>query len=172
MNEIDYFYKLNTVSNCTDRLLEKAVNSHPENDWITVMGLSGVLKITLDYFTEDQKILKMLQTFGLSANIIRLFPRTSYSWHKDHFGRQAGINMLLEGWDSITMMGNSVELGKKRFQDLIKIPYEKNRYVLINVQKWHAVYNFSGIRYILSIGVPTERATYNEILDYIKEHEL
>ena len=168
INELDYFYKLKTISNCADSLLYKALN--PENSWKNVTG-QNVLKLTFDDFSNDPKILKMIEHFKCRLNIIKLLPRSSYSWHKDHIIRPAAINMLLEGWDSITIMGKSVQIGRI-FQDLVKIPYEKNRFVLLNVHQWHAVYNFSETRYLLSISIPIQSANYLETLTYIKENDL
>jgi len=122
-------------------------------------------------FDSEPKLVKLINDFDCHSKlaIYRFFPNTCYNWHIDHNGRKSSINMLIDGYDSLTMFG--VPSVNGRFTNITPLVYKPNRYVLLNVHKFHTIFNFSEHRYLLSIGIPSP-TTYDQVKQYIIDNNL
>ena len=58
-----------------------------------------------------------------------------------------------------------------QFINTTKLVYKPDKYFLLDVHKFHTVFNFSEERYVLSIGVPSP-TTYNETKQYLIDNNL
>jgi len=162
-----YFIKLNTVSRCVPFLK----NIIPILEFNLVYGQNYVAIIDPEILEDDEKIYGLIKKFDIDkkkkVSIFKVTPNSCYNWHTDGI-RCAAINMLLIGYDSMTLMGRRDGVF---FRNIERVPYEPNRYVMINTSVSHSVYNFAEDRYLLSLGIPME-FSYQEVANYIKENEL
>jgi hypothetical protein len=164
MDNIENFYRLQSTSTITQHLKNK-ISSAKEEDWIELLEMSCLL-LSIDDFITETKLVKFINDMKCHEKIAiyRFAPNTCYKWHIDHPGRKCSINMLIEGYDSMTVFGEPARNG--RFVNLSKLEYYPDSYVLLNVHKFHTVFNFSEHRYVLSIGIPAT-ATYADVKQYI-----
>lgn len=131
-------------------------------------GNNGIERIDLaaSDFDGDPKIRELIDTFDCEAtrklSIFRFLPYTCHAWHVDA-QRLCAINMLLDGWDYITLYGKRVDA--INFESVEKLVYQPDSYYLLNTKKWHTVANFSQPRYLVSIGIP-EKYTFMDVLRY------
>lgn len=169
MSTNDFFHYLSITSTVTEHLRQRIRNSK-EEDWKDIIEMS-CLSLTIDDFISEPSLVKFINDMNCHNKlaIYRFKPNTCYNWHIDHAGRNSCINMLIDGYDSITMFGNPTKKG--RLQDITKVMYEPNKYVLLDVHRFHIVFNFSKDRYLLSIGVPSP-TTYNDVKQYIMDNNL
>lgn len=169
MDNLEFFFRLQSISTITNHLRDKIANAK-EEDWRDFIQMS-CLMLTVDDFNTETKLLKFIEHMNCQAKlaIYRFQPNTCYKWHIDHQGRKCCINMLIDGYDSLTMYGVPAKDG--RFTNLTRLPYEPNCYTLLDVHKFHTVLNFSEPRYVLSIGIPSP-TSYDEAKQYIIENNL
>lgn len=169
MDNIDFFYRLNSISSLREHLLNRIAESS-EDDWKTIIEMNCLL-LTIDDFKTDPNLVKLIEHTKCQHKlaIYRFKPNTCYKWHIDHAGRNCCINMLLDGYDSLTLFGTPSINGQ--MINITKLVYEPNKYVLLDVHKFHTVFNFSEYRYLLSIGIPSS-ISYEEAKQYIIEHKL
>jgi hypothetical protein len=163
----DFFRKLNITSGAIDQIRNKIQNAK-ESNWIDYLEQS-ILLLKLDDLIADTKIVKLIKDIGDSNRIgvYRSIPNSCYGWHMDS-GRQSSINMLIDGFDSMCIFGN-LNPGKK-YTELSVIKHEPATYYLMNVKKFHTVYNFNNQRYILSLGIPDK--SFAEVKEYLKENNM
>jgi ACS family hexuronate transporter-like MFS transporter len=66
------------------------------------------LLLTIDDFKSEPNLIKFIEKFGCHKKlaIYKFNPNTCYKWHIDHQGRKCCINMLIDGYDSLTMFGS------------------------------------------------------------------
>ena len=166
-DHLDFFCKLNITSGAIDQIKNKIKNAK-ESDWIYYLE-QDIFLLDVNDLVTDVKITKLINDIGDSKRIgiYRLNPNTCYSWHFDS-GRMSSINMLIEGFDSMCIFGN-LNPGRK-YTDLSVIKHEHATYYLMNVRKFHTVYNFNNQRYILSLGIPDK--SFAEVKEYLKENNM
>lgn len=169
MANLEFFFRLQSISTITNHLRDKIENAK-EEDWQSFFEMSCLL-LTVDDFKTEPKLLKLIEHMNCQSKlaIYRFEPNSCYKWHIDHHGRKCCINMLIDGYDSLTMYGIPAKDG--RFTNLTRLTYEPNCYTLLDVHKFHTVFNFSEPRYILSIGIPST-TSYDEAKQYIIENNL
>lgn len=169
MDNLDFYHRLRSTSTLTQHLRNR-IYTAKEEEWQTLIQMSCLLLNIADFETEP-KLVKFINDFNCHSKlaIYRFSPHTCYKWHIDHNGRKSCINMLIDGYDSLTMFGVPAING--RFTNLTPLVYEQNKYALLNVHKFHTIFNFSEQRYLLSIGIPTP-ATYEEAKQYIIDNNL
>lgn len=167
MNQTDYYVKLNTKSTVTNDILEKIKKATPDQ-WSIVHDQS-VLKLSMDDFRGDPAIMQAIIDLNCyeKLSVLRLNRNECYQWHTDMI-REGALNMLLTGFDSFCAFGTLSS--NRKFINLDKLTHEPNTYYLINVKKFHTVFNFSKLRYIVSIGIPSK--THAESCAYLKEKNL
>lgn len=167
MSQSDYFVKLNIQSKISNKIIEKIKNSAPEQ-W-TIMLDQDILNLTIDDFKDDPEIYQTIIDLNCQdrLSVFRFHPNVCYQWHTDMI-REGAINMLLTGFNSFCAFG-TLSSGR-RFVNLDRLVHEPDTYYLLNVKKFHSVFNFNETRHIISIGVPFE--TYEHSCDYLKEKNL
>lgn len=165
--EHDFFCKLNINSNATAHI-KYQIDNADESNWKNFLELSMLLLEPKD-LQEDPKILQLVKDIG-DVNRIAVYrnkPNTCYSWHVDSI-RQGAINMLIEGFDSMCLFGDQAP--GRQYINLERLQHESNCYYLMNIKKYHSVYNFNNQRYILSLGIPDK--SYDEVKDYLKVNNM
>jgi hypothetical protein len=163
----EYYTRLNTSSKCSSLIVDiiPTLNFN--------LGYGNLITSVIDptIFKDDEKIYNLIQHFEIDKirkiALFRFIPNSSYDWHIDG-SRSAAINMLLSGYDSITLMGRKRD---NFFLDIEKVPYELNRYYLLNTSIHHTMFNFSEERYLLSIGIP-KNFSYQDVKKYMEINEL
>jgi hypothetical protein len=167
MHQSDYFVKLNIKSNISNSIIEKIKNSKPEQ-WSTTLD-QDILTLTLEDFKDDPEIYQTIIDLNGQdrLSVFRFHPNVCYQWHTDMI-REGSINMLLTGFDSFCAFG-TLSTGR-RFVNLDRLVHEPNTYYLLNVKKFHTVFNFSELRHIVSLSVPFK--THAETCAYLKEKNL
>jgi len=168
MNVSDHFLKLNISSTSVDSIKNKIRNAD-ESEWITYLE-QNILLLNIEDIKTDIKIVQLIKDIGTSKRIgvYRTAPHSCYGWHFDS-GRLSSINMLIEGFDSMCVFGEPAP--SKQYINLSRLQHEPNTYYLMNVKKYHTVYNFSNQRrYILSLGIPDK--SFNEVSAYLKENNM
>lgn len=149
----NFFYP--TAITVSDKLISRAVdkiNAAQEEDWKIVLQMT-LIQLPLEFFNEDPELYDIIKILGAEGRIAvyKTPPNTSYFWHKDST-RNASINILLSGYDSMTLYAKSPSNGM--MSDLTILPYKEKKVFLLNTQELHTVMNFSETRYILSVGIP------------------
>ena len=169
MDTVNLFHRLQTTSTLTQHLRDIIALSS-EDDWEDIIEMRCLL-LTIDDFKSEPNLIKFIEKFGCHKKlaVYKFNPNTCYKWHIDHQGRKCCINMLIDGYDSLTMFGTPATNG--RIVNITKLVYERDKYTLLNVHKFHTIFNFNEHRYLLSIGVPTP-ATYDEVKQYIIDNNL
>jgi hypothetical protein len=163
MSELANYYQLKTVSVVRDRLLAKA---RAADNWVPNNGIDRI-ELDVSDFEGDPKIIALIDKFECAyrrLSIFRFLPNTCHSWHVD-LQRYAAINLLLDGWNSLTMYGRRVDV--INLDSVQKLVYQTDSYYLMNSKRHHAVINFDNHRYLLSIGIP-EKYSFEEVLAYIQ----
>jgi hypothetical protein len=169
MGNIEFFHHLESTSTLINHLRNRIAEA-TEDDWQLIIEMNCLL-LTIDDFKTEPKLIEFIEHMNCQQKlaIYRFKPNTCYKWHIDHAGRNCCINMLIDGYDSLTMFGVPAMHGQ--FVNITKLIYKPNKYVLLDVHKFHTVFNFSEDRYLLSIGVPSP-TTYNETKQYLIDNNL
>jgi hypothetical protein len=164
---MNYFTQLNIKSTISQKILDK-IDHIAESEWIQYLEQSIYL-LDIKDFHLDPDIFDIINKFGSEKKLclFRLPPKICYSWHRDA-KRQASINMLIKGFNSICVFGT--ESIEKKYINLEKIEHEKDRYYLMNVKESHSVFNFDQERYVVSISIPD--TPYSVVRDYLIEKNL
>jgi hypothetical protein len=165
---MNYFTELNIDSKASQNLLDKIENLD-ESKWIRARQQTVYLLNKKD-FDLDPEIVKIIDKFSGEKRMafLKLPPNTCYGWHQD-VSRQASINMLIKGVNSMCIFGTkSIE---EQFINLKKLEYKKNRYYLMDVTNPHTVFNFEEEeRFVITISIA--EASYIEIRNYLIENNL
>jgi hypothetical protein len=167
MDNLEYFCKLNITSNIVLHIKNKIQNS-AQTDWHFFLDQS-ILQLELSDFNNDPQIIDIINNIG-DANRLSVFrnePNTCYSWHQDTI-RNSAINILIDGFDSMCIFGEIAP--NKKFTNTLRLCHQPNTYYLMNVKKFHTVYNFNNNRYIISLGLPEKR--YKDAIEYLKKENL
>lgn len=167
MNNLDHFLKLNIQSASIDRIKNRIHNA-VESDWIIHLE-QNILLLDIEDLETDTKIVQLIKDIGSSKRIgvYRMSPNTCYGWHADS-QRMSSINMLIEGFESMCVFGEPAP--QRQFRNLTKLQHEPKTYYLMNVKKYHTVYNFNSQRYVLSLGIPDK--SFSEVKEYLKENNM
>jgi len=167
MSQSEYFVKLNIQSRISNNIIEKIKNSTPDQ-WTTTLD-QDIFNLTIDDFKDDPEIYQTILDLNCQdrLSVFRFHPNVCYQWHTDMI-REGAINMLLTGFDSFCAFGTLAP--GRRFVNLDRLIHEPDTYYLLNVKKFHAVFNFIQIRHIISIGVPFK--TYSDSCEYLKDKNL
>lgn len=167
MNDHDYFIKLNISSTSVDRIKNRIYNAE-ESDWIIHLE-QNILLLNIEDLLTDTKIVQLINDIGSLKRIgvYRMSPNTCYGWHADA-QRMSSINMLIEGFDSMCIFGGIAP--QRQYINLKKLQHELGAYYLMNVKKYHTVYNFNNQRYVLSLGIPDK--SFSEVKEYLKENNM
>jgi hypothetical protein len=163
-----YYKQLNINSNIIDNL-KKKIETTPEDHWKNSLEQDLIL-LTIDDFSLDPAIKKLITDIGNINRlaIYRFFGKECYNWHVDAI-REASINMLITGFDSMCIFGNPAK--NRRFTDIVRLQHGPAQYYIMNVKKMHTVYNFGDeTRHILSIGLPGIK--YEDACEYLHNHNL
>lgn len=158
-----YYVMLKTESRAREHLryLARTADHWKSNNGIERIGLD------VSDFDGDEGIQKLIAHFGAQdkLSIFRFLPNTCHSWHTD-LQRFAAINMLLDGWDSLTLFGKNA-LGVN-LTDIAELTYAPSRYYLLNSKAKHTIINFDNMRYLVSIGIPPQHQ-YLDVMAYIEK---
>ena len=117
-------------------------------------------------FINDNQLYNLINNFNGKPNIFRTTPMNFYNWHTDT-ERECSINMILENTESHCLFGTDIDVSNK---SIVELKHEPNAYYLCNLKEQHCILNFTGTRYILSIGF--YHNTYSEILEYCKTNNI
>lgn len=163
---MNYFTELNIQSKISKKILDK-IDHIDESEWIHYLEQTIYL-LKIEDFKDDPDIIDLINRFGSEKKLclFKLPPKICYSWHRDA-KRQASINMLIKGFDSICIFGT--ESLEKKFVNLDKIEHKKDTYYLMNVKESHTVFNFDQERYVISISIPD--TPYQVVKDYLIEKQ-
>ena len=169
MGNIDCFHHLESTSTLINHLRNRIAEAS-DADWQLLIEMNCLL-LTIDDFKTEPKLVEFIKHMNCQDKlaIYKFKPNTCYKWHIDHYGRNCCVNMLIDGYDSLTMFG--VPSAQGQFTNITKLLYKPNKYVLLDVHKFHIVFNFSEERYLLSIGVPSP-ITYSETKQYLMDNNL
>ncbi len=123
------------------------------------------------YWDKEPLLSKINQQFQIQkCGIIYMEPYTCYDWHTD-VDRGVCINWLIEHKNSFTVFGkNKDDLNL----DVIRVPYESNRFFLFNNQIPHSVTNFEGNRYLFTLVFDRKKddLSYEEVYTWCKSEGL
>ena len=161
----NYFYKLNLNSVIVNSVKDFIYNSK-ESDWHIFLE-QDILLLPEDIFKSDNQIYQLIKHFGCEKRlgIYRFQPNFSYGWHTDLI-RHVAVNMLIDGWNSKTYFSKASKI--RLNTNLQEVPYEENKYILMNVKELHSVFNLDNLRYVISIGIPPP-ATFQDVSQYVKD---
>jgi len=167
IEEPNFFVKLNLTSNVCDSIITKIKNSSPDQ-WSIKLD-QDILALNINDFKDDPQIVQAIIDLECTErlSVFRFHPNICYQWHYDKI-RFGSINMLLTGFDSMCVFGSLT--ANNKFSNLTRLIYEPNKYYLMNVKKFHTVFNFSEIRHVVSIGIPT--TGYSDSYVYLKNKNL
>jgi hypothetical protein len=168
------FYEMKSVSPIAEELLAIA-KAAPESEWQSIRD-QNLIFVDPAIVRKDPVLGELVDKYqpGKRIMIFRSFPHAAYSWHRD-LARVGCVNMLLQGPNSITLMGEPGTLNAHHIVNIHQVPYKPYRYYLMHVGQLHAVFNYGDdMRYLfsLSLGItdnPDVRYTFPAILDHIKE---
>lgn len=165
MDSLNYFSELNIQSNAMDNIKNKIAQAIYWKDFLD----QSIVSLEVSDFNNDSAIVKLINDIGNPdrLSVFRFFPNTCYKWHFDT-GRNASINIVVDGFDSMCLFGDPAPGNK--FVNLTALNYKPNTYYLLNVKKFHSVYNFSNLRYVVSLGITD--LSYQDIVEYLKHEKL
>lgn len=159
------FVELQTVSTVGLALLKKA---QAATHWKGNNGIERI-DVSADDFAGDPKIHALIKHFDCEAkrklSLFRFPPNSCHAWHTDA-ARKVAINMLLEGWNSITLFGRRID--PINLAGIERLTYSPDRYYMLNTAKMHTIVNFDNLRYLVSIGIP-EPHTFMDVFKYIQQ---
>ena len=186
MNKEDFYFEIPFVSQVAKDMYHRAANA-PESEWVDYYAFKA-LEAKSDWVVDTWwEHLYKLHPF--KAGILRMEANSYYDWHVDT-NRGAGLNLLLNNWDASHCLfdsnpntRNKKQLSKDAIEehDLLdefrvtskftELKYKPNTYYLFNVQQAHSVYNFSGVRYLLTLEFLEDRTklNYQQLLKEIKQ---
>jgi len=166
IDDQEYFYKLNVVSNISQTIMQK-VHASKESDWKQIIEMN-LLQLSIEDFNDDPSIIEIINKFGCAdrISVFKSMPNTCYGWHRDGI-RNVSMNMLLEGRDSQCVFGDIKAV--RDVKNIKMLTYEPNRYFLMDVSKFHTVFNFNNTRYMLSIGFP-KPTTFSEARQFMLDN--
>lgn len=168
----EYFYE------CKQNYLDVAekISSYLEStnlDYQNTFGID-VARIERNFFNQFSALNELLIKFDSNAQeVFRFFPNVCYGWHHDHGKRNCSLNLLLSGNKSHTYFGTLMQpqegVGRRDFVDVLEVPYDPGKIILMNVSKRHTIYNLDNMRYLLSISLPIT-CDFQMVKEYLIEN--
>ena len=167
IQESDFFVKLKLTSTVSNDIIAKIKSSSPDS-WSGILD-QDILALSIDDFKAEPQIVQIINDVGDAdrLSVFRFHPNMCYQWHFDKI-RNGAINMLLTGFDSFCAFGSLS--ADRKFSNVTRLIYEPDTYYLMNVKKFHTVFNFAEPRYIVSISIPS--LTYEDTGGYLKDKNL
>lgn len=159
---MEQFVKLNLTSNNRINLLNFVKDN---TNWIhkNAFDISLVPLNLLDNFLLKFKY----QFFGVPV-IFKMQPWQFYRFHIDE-SRSCAINLLIEGTDSNTYYGE--ETNDEEILNIKELNYQEDSYYLINTKLKHCVINRNNVRYMFSMGFPSN-ITYEQVKLFCQNNNL
>ena len=163
-----------------------AINT-PEDEWIDYYAFKAIPlpeKCIVDFWWK-----KLYELHPFKAGILKMENNSYYDWHVDT-NRGVGLNLLLNNWetshclfDSNPNTRNKHQLSKDAIKHhdsldefsvtskFIELKYKPNTYYLFNVQEAHSVYNFSEVRYLLTLEFLEDitKLNYQQLLKEVQQ---
>lgn len=166
----EYFYE------CQQRyndVAEKTLQhlSEIEPTWQTIFGIE-LCRLDRSFFNQFESLNKLMTDFQSHRHsVFRFFPNTCYGWHFDNPGRHCSLNLLLSGTDSHTYFGTHIKPPEgKLSQDYFnvkEVPYEPGKFILMNTEERHTIYNLNNMRYLLSISFPPNATNFFGLKEHL-----
>lgn len=162
------FYECQSKSTLVDYMLNK-IKQTEESKWNDFLDMS-LLTLTIDDFSSQPKLLDLINHFKCENKlaIYRYKPNFCYQWHMDSI-RNCALNLQLIGSDSFCIFGEYFEA--RKLKNLEKLDYKPHTYYLLNVFKYHTVFNFNNQRYLLSLGFP-KPYTFMDVKEYLIDNKI
>jgi len=143
---------------CVARIM--GVIQDPSTEW-DVKNMYTQIELDRSMFL-GEPIWDLMEELNVPAKVLKMAPFTTYTWHRDVI-RLAAFNYTLGDPDSFTLM----KLRPEIYSPIVRIPYNKDRFTLLDVQIPHAVVNFERERHVISIPVRPPK-TYGDALKRAK----
>jgi len=159
-----FFYKLSGKSTKSD-MLRSLIKTAPESMYRLNHNLFYLIEVSKNLFN-DEPIYDLINRFNGKINIFKTNPMNFYTWHVDE-ERTCSINMILENTNSHCLFGTTIDIANK---SIVELKHEYDTYFLCNLKEEHCILNFTGTRYLLSIGF--YHNSYSELLEYCKLNNL
>jgi len=159
-----FFYKLSDKSTKSD-MLRSIIKTAPESMYRLNHNLFYLIEVSRHLFN-DEPIYDLINRFNGKINIFKTSPMNLYNWHVD-IERTCSINMILENTYSHCLFGTTIDIANK---SIVELKHEPDAYYLCNLKEEHCILNFTGTRYLLSIGF--YHNSYSELLEYCKLNNL
>jgi len=156
------YYPLNTASTVRTQMLNYVESS---DRWYFSNGFD-ILKLPNDLL--DPALLQLKLDLNGSTIVFKMMPHTFYRFHTDQ-NRRCAINLLLTGFDSNCYFGDQTD-NEEVIENITELPYELDRYYLLNTHKKHAVRNGKDIRYLVSIGFHDH--DYETVKQYCQDQQI
>lgn len=123
------------------------------------------------YWSNESLLSKINKNFPIEkCGLLRMDPYTCYDWHTD-VTRGVCINWLVEHQNSYCLFGEKID---DINLNIIRIPYESNKFFLFNNQIPHTVTNFEGHRYMFTVVFDKQKddLCYKDVYNWCKEQDL
>jgi hypothetical protein len=162
----EYFSEFNFES----IIIKKFVEMFKKSD-IKIREAFMTHPVDRKYWNKEPLLSKIDQRFKIkNCGIIYMQPFTCYNWHTD-VSRGVCINWLIDHTNSYTLFGRPKD---DLNLDIIRVPYESNRFFLFNNQIPHSVTNFEGDRYLFTTEFEQEKddLSYEEVYTWCKNEGL
>lgn len=163
----DAFFQLQAESVCADKIVANLSTL----EFKKVHGAMVAAPLNQNALQDDAKIVQLIERFHCDENqkisVLKFDANSCYTWHTDGI-RSCAINMLLTGYDSLTLFGKRDSMFYKNLERLTYVP---NRYFFLDTSKSHTVLNFSEDRYIVSIGIAQEYSR-EMVREFIRENNI
>lgn len=122
-----------------------------DSDWVKYYNFE-LLPINHETLRKADGFLKALyHAHPYEAGVIRLQPNTYYDWHVDD-RRGVSVNMLINhGHSHCLFKKSSNTLEDAVTGKFYELNYQRGIYYFFNNQVEHSVYNYEGVRYLLTL---------------------
>ncbi len=157
--------------------ISKSINEMYQNKnllWFNRFDIN-VSPVSRNFFEQFPKINQLIDDFECNTYAIFKFdPNTCYGWHVDNAERAYALNMLIEGYgSSYTFVGDKIkDRTNEDFSNVREVPYEANKFVLLDVNSYHTIYNLDKPRYLLTISFPASNLDFNKICEYLIKNNI
>lgn len=186
MNTDKFYYEIPVPSLVANNMYALA-STTPDDQWLDYYDFKAIpvpAKFMVDCWWK-----RLYELHPFNAGILKMEENSYYDWHVDT-NRGVGLNLLLNKWDSSHCLFDGNPNKRKENQlskDAIaehdsldnfnvtskfsELKYKPNTYYLFNVQESHSVYNFSGVRYLLTLEFfkGKDALNYNQLVEEIKQ---
>lgn len=173
MENHNYFFKIEKpVSQEFINSLKELITNSSESQWQKKFDFER-LTLSSDIFKNEILIYNLIEKFNCNKrlSIFKWSANSAYDWHTDPM-RNASVNLLLEGWNSLCLFGkpNLENSNDQNIKNLKVLNYSDSNFFVLNTTEYHSVINFDNPRYLVSICIP-HPYTFEEVIEYLKENE-